>query len=75
MIRWLVATIWRWRIKRRKRDEQWMAEWVAMFPGRCMYCSYTRWAWEQGARLVIGPHNCIEGNGGPRSLPVAKVRN
>lgn len=51
--------------------------WRSLNPGRCMYCSYTRWAnTEQGQNLKLEPHNCPEGNSPPQSpepLPVARA--
>lgn len=50
-------------------------EWKSWNPGRCMYCSYTRWAnTEQGQNLKLEAHNCPEGNGPPMPLPVARMR-
>lgn len=55
--------------------EQDIRQWRLINPGRCMYCSYTRWAnTEQGQSLKLEPHNCIEGNGPPAPLPVARIR-
>ena len=71
IIRGLVARIHQWRTR---RTSKMVTEYREMFPGRCMYCGYTRWAnMEQGCQLTLKPHDCIEGNGGPRSLAAARV--
>jgi hypothetical protein len=56
-------------------SEDAIRQWKSINPGRCMYCSYTRWAnTEQGQNLKLEPHNCPEGNSPPAPLPVARIR-
>jgi hypothetical protein len=56
-------------------SEDAIRQWKSFNPGRCMYCSYTRWAnTEHGQNLKLEPHNCIEGNSPPAPLPIARIR-
>jgi len=78
LLHWVVARFWRWRITRREPD---LARWDAAFmawkrehPDRCMYCAYTHWAnTEQGMKMKLEPHHCVEGKSPPHPLPRAKV--
>ncbi len=73
-IKHLVARFHRWRLMRGKRSPQWMYEWVRDNPGRCLYCSYTRWCWsEHRIGLPMEGHRCPEGRGGRGDLPVARA--
>ena len=48
--------------------------WKRENPDRCMYCAYTAWAnREQGMRMKLEPHACVEGNGPSHPLPDARV--
>ena len=74
---WLAARFWRRRIVRAEVDiaSNDFAEWKRINPGKCMYCSYTRWANEEhGQNLKIEVHRCVEGNGPAHPLPTAKAR-
>lgn len=72
-----IATRWyRWSIRDRENSNvEWIRVWHKDNPGKCMYCSYTNWAnREKGQSLKIGPHACIENNGGPKDgLPKAHI--
>lgn len=47
---------------------------VNPYTGRCDYCGFTEWAnHEQGQKLKMEPHDCPEGNGGPRKLAKARA--
>ncbi len=71
-LRWLAARYHRRRLLRAEPATSYIREWREMNPGRCMYCSYTHWAnTDMGQRLQYEPHNCPEGNGGPREVPRA----
>lgn len=71
---WILRPRSSWRrlqIKRRlrvgARDEHFMFEWHAA-PLRCIVCHATWW-------YILTPikHGCVYGNGGPPSLPAARV--
>jgi hypothetical protein len=73
-----LADVARWLVARLRQpsgfSDDGIRQWHTVFPGRCMYCSYTRWAnTEQGQNLAIEVHDCIEGNSPPAPLPVAKI--
>jgi hypothetical protein len=83
-LRRIAARLWRRRILKYERARQaklaaahrtaeWFTAWKRENPGRCMYCAYTRWVREeQGARLKLDEHDCVEGNSSIQ-LPAAKV--
>ena len=78
LLRWATARLWRRRIARREQQrDAWTAEFMAWkheHPDRCMYCAYTRWAnVEQGQKMVLEPHHCVEGHSPPHPLPRARV--
>lgn len=72
-LRWLAA---RWHRRRLAERDALRAEWERMCPGRCLYCSYTRWANEEhGQNLKLEPHACVEGRSpvDPAAVPRARV--
>jgi hypothetical protein len=74
LLRWAAARVWRRRIERARWTTAGFMEWKRNHPNRCMYCAYTRWAnIEQGQKMKIESHHCVEGNGPPQPLPRAKV--
>lgn len=78
MIDWLfskLAAAWHRRRLLRGKPDPWITEFREMFPGRCVVCSYTDWANQQGASIKPIAHRCIEGrsDGPPQKPPAARV--
>jgi len=80
VLRRIAARLWSWYVARYapfpppKRIPDWAVVWRRENPGRCMYCSCTHWARkEQGVKLELAPHDCIEDKSPPHPLPEARV--